>query len=77
MRAMFLQYAKHMPTQLKEQVNELNRLVVEFAWPKVLSEVEQYIDYCKQLEMLPMPLDHPKNVSSAGTKTLSSVTTTF
>lgn len=77
MRAIFLQYAKHLPNQLKEQVNELNRLVVEFAWPKILSEVEQYIFYTKDIENLPNPIPLPVNVSSAGTRTLSSVTTTF
>lgn len=77
MRAIFLQYAKHLPNRLKEQVNELNRLVVEFAWPKILSEVEQYISYLDQLSVLPNPIPLPVNVSSAGTRTLSSVTTTF
>jgi hypothetical protein len=77
MKAMFLQHAKHLPSQMAEQINELNRLVVEYAWPKVLSEVEQYIEYCRDLENLPVPIDLPKNVSSKGTRTLSSVTSTF
>jgi hypothetical protein len=77
MRAIYLQHAKNLPNQLKEQVNELDRLVVEFAWPKILSEVEQYIGYVKNLEMLPNPIPLPLNVNSKGTRTLSSVTTTF
>lgn len=77
MRAMYLQHAKNLPNQLKEQVNELNRMVVEYCWPKVLSEIEQYIEYCKNLEMLPNPIPRPINVSSKGTRTLSSVTTSF
>lgn len=77
MRAMYLQHAKNLPNRLAEQVNELNRLVVEFAWPKVLSEVEQYIGYVKNLEYLPSPISLPVNVSSTGTRTLRSVTTTF
>jgi hypothetical protein len=77
MRAIILQYGKWLPNQLAEQVNELDRLVVEFAWPKILSEVEQYIGYIKNLEYLPNPIALPRNVSSKGTRTLSSVTTTF
>jgi hypothetical protein len=77
MRAIYLQHAKNLPNQLKEQVNELNRLVVEFSWPKVLSEVEQYINYIKNLEYLPEPIPLPQNLSSKGTRTLSSVTSTF
>lgn len=77
MRAMYLQHAKNLPNQLKEQVNELNRLVVEFSWPKILSEIEQYLGYLKNLEMLPNPIPLPQNLSSKGTRTLASVTTTF
>ena len=77
MRAMYLQYAKHLPTQLKEQVYELNNYVVDFSLHKILSEVKQYLYYVKDIERLPIPLDHPKNLSSAGTRSLRSVTSTF
>ena len=77
MRAMYLQYAKHLPTQLKEQVYELNNYVVDFSLHKILSEVKQYLYYVKDIQQLPIPLDHPKNLSSAGTRSLRSVTSTF
>ena len=77
MRAIYLQHSKHLPTNIKGQVDELNRYVIEFSVPKVLSEIKQYIHYVHQLETLPNPIDLPRNVSSIGTKTLRSVTTTF
>lgn len=77
MRAMYLQHGKFLPYQIPEQITELNRLVVEFALPKLLSEVQQLISYQKNLEYLPVPLAHPRNLSSKGTRTLRSVTTTF
>jgi hypothetical protein len=77
MRAIYLQHSKNLPNQLSEQVNELDRLVVEFSWPKMISEIEQHIEYCKNLEILPSPIPLPINVSNAGTRTLRSVTSTF
>ena len=77
MRAIYLQYAKHLPTNILEQVKELNNHVVQFSLPRIMSEIKQHIHYIQQLETLPNPLEHPRNVSSAGTRTLKSVTTTF
>jgi len=77
MRAIYLQYAKHLPYQLKEQVSELNNHVINFSLPKVLSEVKQHLYYVNDVQHLPVPLEHPKNLSSAGTRSLRSVTTTF
>lgn len=77
MRAMFLQHGKFLPYQISEQVNELNQLCVDFALPKIMSEIEQYTHFQKDLEYLPIPLSHPQNLSSKGTKTLSSMTSSF
>jgi len=77
MRAIYLQYAKHLSYNIREQVSELNRQVIEFSLPKIISEIKQYVHYIHQLETLPNPIDLPRNVSSAGTRTLRSVTTTF
>lgn len=77
MRAIYLQYAKHLPYNIKEQIYELNRQVVEFSLPKIMSEIKQYVHYVHQLETLPNPLELPKNLSVKGTRTLESVTSTF
>jgi hypothetical protein len=77
MRAMYLQYAKHLPYNIKDQVLELNRQVVEFSLPKIMSEIKQYIHYVRQLETLPNPIELPRNLSVKGTRTLASVTSTF
>jgi hypothetical protein len=77
MRAMYLQYAKNLSYDIAKQVNELNRYVVEFCLPKVISEIKQYLFYINDIQRLPAQIPHPVNVSSAGTRTLKSVTTTF
>ena len=72
MRSIYLMHSKNLPDNIPEQINELNHHVVTYILPKLLSEIKQYLFYTKDIQQLPMPLDHPKNLSSRGTKTLSS-----
>ena len=70
MRSMYLQFSQNLNTNIKEQIIELNRLVEEYCIPKILSEIEQYIGYKKDVNNLPVPLDRSENLSIKGTKTL-------
>lgn len=77
MRATYLQFSLNQNEKFEEQVNYLNKLVLDYCVPNVLSEVEQYLGYLDNVQKLPNPLPLPENLSSSGTKTLRSVTTTF
>lgn len=77
MRAIWLQYSLNQDKDFKKQINYLNKLVLDYCVPNVLSEVQQYLGYLDNVQKLPNPLPLPENLSSAGTKTLRSVTTTF
>jgi hypothetical protein len=77
MRAIFLQYSLNQDKNFKKQIDYLNKLVLDYCVPNVLTEVEQYLGYLDAVQKLPNPLPLPENLSSAGTKTLRSVTTTF
>lgn len=77
MRSIFLQYAKNLKYNLREQVNELNQLVLSFAVPQIMSEIKQYLGYTREISHMPVPIEHPRNLSSAGTRQIPSVTTTF
>ena len=77
MRSIYLQHGKNLPYDICKQVDELNMWVVEIIVPRVITEVEQYMGYRRDIEQLPTPIALPQNLSSAGTKTLRSVTTTF
>lgn len=70
MRSIYLQYCKHKPYNIVEQVKELNSKVIDYAVPNILVELNQYVNYKKDASSLPIPLEHAKNVSSAGTKIL-------
>lgn len=77
MRSYYLQYGKNDPNNLKEQILELNSFVLNYSTPKIIDELKQHLGYIQDIQNLPMPLERPMNMSSAGTKFLKSVTTTF
>jgi hypothetical protein len=70
MTSVYLEYSKNMPFQILEQVRELNGKVLEFCVDKILSEINMYLHYIKDISKLPEPLDRSTSTSSAGTKTL-------
>ena len=70
MRAQFLTYARNNQFDVPAQVEELNRYVIEWAVPRILSEVDHYIYYLSDITHLPVPLSQPQSMSSAGTRSL-------
>ena len=68
MRSIFLQYGKYRDTRIIDQVKELNKIACQYTIPNILSNVEQYIGYKKDLSFLPKPLALPQNLSIKGTK---------
>jgi len=77
MRAFYLQYALNLNCQFKEQVEDLNTKVIEYCVPQIITEIQQYFGYLHDVQYMPIPIDLPKNLSNAGTRTLRSVSTTF
>lgn len=70
MRSMYLQYGKNKPYDIVQQVRELNKLVLDYAVPRILSQIEQNIGYRKEISSLPVPLERAQNESVKGTKVL-------
>ena len=58
MRSTFLQHASNLPHSITQQVEELNKLVLEYAVPQICSEAEGYIKYKNDVSTLPVPLSH-------------------
>ena len=42
MRGMYLQYAKNNPFNIEGQIQDLNKLVIEWAAPRIISEIDQH-----------------------------------
>jgi hypothetical protein len=77
MRSIFLNNAKNFPERIKEQVAELNYLVVLDLVPRVISNIQQGLSYMRDQSQQHLTMDRPMWVSSTGTRTNRSVTTTF
>ena len=70
MRAMYLQYGKNNQFNVEGQIEELNQLVIKWSIPRIMSEIEQYNYYLNDISHLPIPIQQPMSMSSAGTKSL-------
>ncbi len=73
LRSIYLQYGKNQDCNIKEQITELNNLVVREAAPLILSNIKQYLGYLNDVENMPRPMEHPRNMSSAGSKSLRGI----
>jgi len=60
MRTIFLQYAEHKPDKIREQIEALNKLVLDHLVPALYNETIGYVKYCRDQSTLAMPLEHPK-----------------
>ena len=76
MRAMFIEYARHLPEGISGQVEELNRQVYRYAVPRLYSEAQGYLQYLKDASTLAIPLATPVN-SVTYDKTLEMTKTFF
>lgn len=70
MRAMYYQYSRNAPFAVQEQVNDLNNLVLKWCVPRILSAVDHYVYYLKDISHMPVPLAREMNLSRSGTKSL-------
>jgi len=71
MRSIFLQYSKNLPLNiqsLETQVCELNRQVILYIFPKVMSNIQQYLSYIRDHGSNVRPIDRGEHTSSAGTR---------
>lgn len=70
MRSIYLQFAKNLNDSFESQVTELNRRVLKYAIPNVVSNLKQHIGYVHDVEHNPIPMQHPEYISNTGLKGL-------
>jgi hypothetical protein len=68
MRAMYLQYGKNLPTNISEQIAELNQIVADWCVPKIVAEASMHRTYLRDIQQLPVPMAHPILLTKAGSK---------
>lgn len=70
MRAVYLQEARHLPTDLVAQVRELNASVLKQAVANIVSNVKQHEKYIHDVSTLPIPLEKGLSTNVKGNKIL-------
>lgn len=70
MRAIYLTYGRNLSDRIKEQVEELNNRVADWCIPKIVAEVKMFGQYIKDINAMPVPMERPVLLNSAGTKSL-------
>jgi len=59
MRSTFLQHAANQPDNISKQVNQLNKIVLDYAIPQVYSEAIGYNKYLVDVSTMYKPMDPP------------------
>jgi hypothetical protein len=70
MRSMYYQWGKNLPTDIEGQVSELNTIIIDYAVPRIMSEIQHYLYYLNDIDKMPVPLSRPILLTKAGTKSL-------
>lgn len=89
MRSIYLEYSAHPPLidenmsneerqilfkKYTNEVDRLNQIVVQDILPKLVSQIQQYLDYLRDASQQPYHMDKPVNESVKGQKQYRSIT---
>jgi hypothetical protein len=67
MRSVFLQHATNQPTNITGQISALNKIVLDYSVPQVLSEAQSYVKYKNDVSTLVVPIQRPVSTYSSQT----------
>jgi hypothetical protein len=70
MRSIFLQHCKHQPHNIQQQIQDLNKLIIDYCIPNIVSAIKQYNGYIHDITKKQTVMDKPSYVSIKGEKTL-------
>ena len=59
MRSTFLQYAEYLSKNIKQQIEHLNKIVLDYVIPTVYNEAMGYLKYMQDQSSLVVPLELP------------------
>jgi hypothetical protein len=59
MRSIFLQYAANKKNNITSQIQELNKMVLNYCIESVYGEAQGYIKYLYDASTLVVPISHP------------------
>ncbi len=77
MRYIYLHYSQFLDFDFAKQIKQLNAKLLNFIVPDMITNIKQQYGYLKDINEPIKPELRPLNVSSAGRKTLPSMTTVW
>ena len=64
MRSVFLQHAANQPNNVPKQIEELDKIVLDYCIQQVYSEAQGYMKYVDDVSTLVVPIAHPVQSSN-------------
>lgn len=74
MRSVYFEYSRHLPTNIEDQIMELNRYTLREIVPGMMTNIEQQIFYLRDISQPIQPIALPLNVNNGGRRNLPSIT---
>ena len=59
MRSVFLQHSANKPSNISQQIEELNKIVLNYCIQQIYSEAQGYMKYVDDVSTLVVPIAHP------------------
>lgn len=64
MRSVFLQHSANQPNNIPQQIEQLNKIVLNYCIQQVYSEAQGYMKYVDDVSTLVVPIAHPIQASN-------------
>jgi hypothetical protein len=64
MRSVFLQYSANQSSNIPQQIEQLNKIVLNYCIQQVYSEAQGYMKYMDDVSTLVVPIAHPVQASN-------------
>lgn len=74
MRSIYLQYSRNDPHNIVPQVRQLNAMVLDYCVGRIVSEIESYMQYRRDISSMPVPLEHGQLATTKGSRQLGMFT---
>ncbi len=67
MRSTYLSYSKNNKSNLLQQINELNEIVLDYSVKQIYGEAQSYLKYIDDVSTMHVPIDRPQFSSTRNT----------
>ena len=67
MRSIFLQHSLNDSKNIPQQIEGLNKLVMNYSVPQIIGEAEGYVKFKNDVSTMAMPMDRPTSTYSSNT----------